>query len=157
MRRSVASLAAAVVLCGCTPAVPVDQEPLLHGSLLQFRRDAERRRVQVRLTAAREGIVVESVAVDVDGFTPSPEWQGPTALPEDRPLDLPVTLTSPVCTVEPTDLTARVTLSGRPDPVVVPLDDGGLLVLWLVRAGAPSDGHQAGRPADEPQEAAAAR
>jgi EmrB/QacA subfamily drug resistance transporter len=34
---------------------------------------------------------------------------------------------------------------------------GGLLVFWLVRAGAPSTGHQAGPPADQPQEAAAAR
>ncbi|CCH87314.1 Major facilitator permease [Modestobacter italicus] len=34
---------------------------------------------------------------------------------------------------------------------------GGLLVFWLVRAGAPSTGHQAGPSADQPQEAAAAR
>jgi EmrB/QacA subfamily drug resistance transporter len=34
---------------------------------------------------------------------------------------------------------------------------GGLLVLWLVRAAAPSQGHQAPRSTDQPQESAAAR
>ncbi len=133
--RLAAVLAATAILCGCgqdaDPSAPAPttagSDQLLQGSLLQFRRDAEARRLQVRLSAAREGLVVESVAVDVDGYTPPPTWRGPTALPEDRPLDLPVTLTSPDCTVEPTDVTARVTVSERPDPVVVPLDDGGLL------------------------------
>jgi EmrB/QacA subfamily drug resistance transporter len=34
---------------------------------------------------------------------------------------------------------------------------GGVLVFWLVRAGAPSTGHQAARSTDQPQEPAAAR
>jgi hypothetical protein len=133
VRRLVPVFAAAVVLCGCEdggPAVPpatTASEQLLQGSLLQFRRGAEARVVQVRLTAARDGLVVVSVTVEGGGFRPPPTWQGTTTLPEDRPLDLRVTLTSTDCDAEPADVAAHVTLAGEPDPVVVPLDDGGLL------------------------------
>ena len=134
VRRLAPVIAAVAILSGCeqqTPSAPAETtaaaELPLQGSLLQFRRDAEARVVQVRLTAARDGLVVESVRVDGGGFTPPPGWQGTTTLPQTRALDLRVTLTSPDCSVEPTDVTARVAVAGGPDPVVVPLDDGGLL------------------------------
>jgi hypothetical protein len=138
MRRLVVPLVALTLLCGCdgTPSsvaaseapstAPARETAPLHGELLQFRRDAEARVVQIRLTA-RESLVVESVVVDVDGFRPPLAWQGTTTLPGGRPLDLRVTLTTPDCTAEPTDVAARVTVSGGTDPLVVPLDDGGLL------------------------------
>jgi len=135
VRRLAAVLAATAILSGCDQdASPPDagrttagsgQE--LQGELVQFRRDAEGRVVQIRLTAASDGLVVESAEVDADGFAPPLAWHGTTTLPVNRALDLRVTLTSPDCSVEPTDLSARVTLAGRSDPVVVPLDDGGLL------------------------------
>ncbi len=126
----------AVVLGGCSPAADVGDppgapeaadQPLLQGSLLQFRRDAEARRVQVRLTAARDGVVVTSVELVADGYTPPPVRDRTTALPAGRPLDLELTLTSPDCTAAPTEVAASLVLEGQPDPVVVPLDDGGLL------------------------------
>jgi outer membrane PBP1 activator LpoA protein len=66
--RLAAVLVATAVLCGCGrdagPPAPATTtsgaDQLLQGSLLQFRRDAEARRVQVRLTAARDGVVVRS-------------------------------------------------------------------------------------------------
>jgi hypothetical protein len=132
VRRLAPVLAAVAILSACdqqaSPAPSTTaSDQLLQGSLLQFRRDAEAGVVQVRLTAAGDGLVVQSVTVDGGGFTPPPNWQGTTTLPEDRPLDLRLTLTSPDCGVQPTDVTASVTVAGRPDPVVVPLDDGGLL------------------------------
>jgi hypothetical protein len=129
MRARGAWAAVAVLLCGCTPVAQDDPapEPLLQGSVLQFRRDAEARRVQVRLTAARDGAVVTSVELHVDGFSPPPARERTTTLPAGRPLDLELTLTSPDCTRTPAEVTARVVLAGRTDPLLVPLDDGGLL------------------------------
>ena len=125
-------LVAATVLCGCTPAAPGEdapaaEQPLLQGSLLQFRRDAEARRVQVRLTAARDGVVVTSVELAADGFTPPPVRDRTTTLPAGRPLDLELTLTSPDCTASQDAVAARVQVAGRAEPLEVPLDDGGLL------------------------------
>jgi hypothetical protein len=133
MRRAAVPLLALLLLGGCEassspPAPTATAEPaLVTGELLQFRRDAEARIVQVRLTAAREGLVLESAEVDVDGFRPPPSYQGTTELRGGRALDLRVTLTTPDCSTEPTDVAARVVLAGRAHPVHVPLDDGGLL------------------------------
>jgi hypothetical protein len=135
MRARGAWAAVAVLLGGCTPAAQdedppppsVAERPLLEGSLLQFRRDAEARRVQVRLTAARDGVVVTSVELAIDGWTPPPVRDRRTELPAGRPLDLELTLTSPDCNAIPTAVAARVHLTGRAEPQVVPLDDGGLL------------------------------
>jgi hypothetical protein len=135
VRRLAAVLIATSILSACerqtappdAPPTTAAAEQQLQGELVQFRRDAEARVLQIRLTAASDGLVVESAEVDADGFSPRLAWQGTTTLPANRPLDLRVTLTSPDCGVEPTDLSARVTLAGRSDPVVVPLDDGGLL------------------------------
>ncbi len=126
MRRG-AWIVAAAVLCGCTPPPPVPEQPLLQGSLLQFRRDAEARRVQVRLTAARAGVVVTSVELWAEGWSPPPVRDRTTTLPAGRPLDLELTLTSPDCTAAPASIAARVSTEGRGEPLVVPLDDGGLL------------------------------
>ena len=135
MGRRGAWAVAAVLLCGCTtvaqddpPAAPaVADRPLLEGSLLQFRRDAQARRVQVRLAAARDGVVVTSVELLTNGFTPPPVRERTTTLPTGRPLDLELTLTSPDCTEAPAEVAARVVTAGRTEPLVVPLDDGGLL------------------------------
>ena len=127
---------AAAVLCGCTPGAPVAdapaeppaaERPLLQGSLLQFRRDAEARQVQVRLQAARDGVVVTSVELAADGFTPPPVRDRTTTLPAGRPLDLELTLTAPDCTAVPTSVAARVRVADRAEPLVVPLEDDGLL------------------------------
>ena len=129
-------LVAAAVLCGCTPGAPVAdapaeppaaERPLLQGSLLQFRRDAEARQVQVRLQAARDGVVVTSVELAADGFTPPPVRDRTTTLPAGRPLDLELTLTAPDCTAVPTSVAARVRVADRAEPLVVPLEDDGLL------------------------------
>ncbi len=136
MRRRGGWVVAAAVLAGCSPAPqvqdppaasPLAEQPLLQGSLLQFRRDAEARRVQVRLTAAREGLVVTSTELVANGFTPPPVRERTTALPARRPLDLELTLTAPDCSVAPTSVVARVVLDGRAEPLDVPLDDDGLL------------------------------
>jgi hypothetical protein len=136
MGRRGAWAVVAVLLCGCTPAAQVEDPPAassvapqpdLQGSLLQFRRDAEARRIQVRLTAARDGVVVTSVELSVDGWTPPPVRDRRTELPAGRPLDLELTLTAPDCAAVPTSVAARVSLAGQAEPQVVPLDDGGLL------------------------------
>jgi hypothetical protein len=132
MRRAVVPALALLLMTACGPmqptAAPASAEPaLLTGELLQFRRDSEARVLQVRLTAAREGLVLESVDVDAHGFHPYPSFEGTTELPAGRPLDLRVTLTTPDCSVAPTDITARVVLAGRAAPVLVPLRDRGLL------------------------------
>ena len=136
MRRAGAWAAVTALLCGCTPAAQVEDppstssvapEPSLQGSVLQWRRDAEGRRVQVQLTAAREGVVVTTVELAVDGWTPPPVRDRRTELPVGRPLDLELTLTSPDCAAVPTLVAARVHLAGEVEPHVVPLDDGGLL------------------------------
>jgi hypothetical protein len=137
MRRVAVPLLALALVCGCDPAASsdaarptptaTDEPAALSGEVLQFRRDAEARVVQVRLTSARDDLVVESAELDVDGFRPAPSYEGTTTLHANRPLDLRMTLTSPDCGAQPGEITARVTVADEPDPLVVPLDDGGLL------------------------------
>ena len=119
-RFRAAAVVAAAMLAGCSSA------PVAEGSLLQFRRDVEARVVQVRLVAEEEGVVVRSVELLADGYPPA-RADPDAELPVGRPLDLRITLPPADCDEPPGAPSARLTLTGREEPVVVPLDDDGLL------------------------------
>jgi hypothetical protein len=102
----------------------------LVGELLQFRRDVARRRVEVRLVAANEGLVVEGLTVHAPGLDLQRDRPVDAELREGAGLDLPVVMGEPDCTVVPGTAVAVVALrdgTGARRTVEVPLDDDGLL------------------------------
>jgi hypothetical protein len=108
-------------------AVADDPHAGLTGELLQFRRDAERRRVQVRLTASNDGLRVDRLTLDAEGFEPTSAEPG-SELPGGRALDLKVQLGTVDCSAAPGDVRAELALSGADGgrrTVALPLEDGG--------------------------------
>lgn len=100
------------------------------GELLQFRRDVGRRRVEVRLTALNEGLVVESLSVRAPGLTLERERPVDAELRTGTGLDLPVVMREPDCAVPAGPAVAVVGLrdgTGARRTVEVPLSDDGLL------------------------------
>jgi hypothetical protein len=98
--------------------------------LLQFRRDVERRRLEVRLVAANAGLVVEGLELRAPGLTIEPAAEPDTVLVPEPGLDLPVTMGPADCTVPPTAPVVSLRLrddSGAQRTVIVPLEDDGLV------------------------------
>jgi hypothetical protein len=101
----------------------------LTGALLQFRRDVAGRRVQVRLTAANDGLVVDAVRLRTPGLTASPGAPGGAQLHRRLGLDLPVVMGAANCSGPAGHPAAEVQLhdaSGARRTVRVPLIDDGL-------------------------------
>jgi hypothetical protein len=156
-RPRVAALALGVLLTGCgadapaaggdgTPtAMPSSATPSLEpglaavagharagldGSILQFRRDVARHRVEVRLTAANAGLVVDALAVRAPGLSLVRDRPVEAELRPGAGLDLPVAMGEPDCSVVPGPAVAVVGLrdgTGVRRTVEVPLADDGLL------------------------------
>ena len=102
----------------------------LEGRLLQFRRDVARRRVEVRLTAANEGLVVEALTVRAPGLSLERDRRVEAELRTGAGLDLPVVMGEPDCRVAAESAVAVVGLrdaTGTRRTVEVPLTDDGLL------------------------------
>jgi hypothetical protein len=147
VRRVCTAAAVALALAGCgadaPPASPAgpslepglaavadDETAGLEGSLLQFRRDVARRRVEVRLVAANTGLVAESLTVRAPGLSLERDRPVDAALRTGPGLDLPVVMGEPDCTVDPGPAVAVVGLrdaTGARRTVEVPLDDDGLV------------------------------
>jgi hypothetical protein len=101
----------------------------LQGALLQFRRDVARRRVEVRLTAANDGLVVDALELRTPGLTAAPATPRGASLHRNLPLDLPVVLGPADCSVPVGPAAAEVWLrdaAGGSRTVTVPLEDDGL-------------------------------
>lgn len=101
----------------------------LHGELLQFRRDVARRRVEVRLTARNDGLVVDALELRTPGLTAEPATPRGASLHRGLPLDLPVVLGRADCSVPAGPAAAEVRLrdaAGGSRTVTVPLVDDGL-------------------------------
>jgi hypothetical protein len=110
----------------------VGEDPVagLRGELLQFRRDVAGRRVEVRLTAANDGLVVDALELRTPGLTAAPATPRGAELHRDLPLDLPVVLGAPDCTGPAGSPAAEVRLrdaAGGTRTVIVPLADDGLV------------------------------
>ena len=109
----------------------VENDPAagLQGALLQFRRDVARRRVEVRLTSANDGLVVDALELTAPGLTAAPTTLRGAQLRRALPLDLPVVLGAADCSTAPGPPAAEVRLrdaSGGSRTVTVPLVDDGL-------------------------------
>ncbi|WP_138732962.1 hypothetical protein [Modestobacter excelsi] len=111
-------------------AVAGDAQAGVRGRLLQFRRDVERHRLEVRLVAANAGLVVEGLDLRAPGLTTEPAL-GPGAVLVPAPgLDLPVTMGPADCTVPPAAPVVSLRLrdgTGAQRTVEVPLEDDGLV------------------------------
>jgi len=111
-------------------AVAADPRAGVAGRLLQFRRDVERRRLEVRLVAANAGLVVDGLELRAPGLTTGPAEVDGTVLVPAPGLDLPVTLGPADCTVPPGAPVASLRLrdaTGAQRTVAVPLPDDGLV------------------------------
>jgi hypothetical protein len=144
VRGSPAGLIAAVlVLGGCssapssspssaaTPSPPAaaSDQPVT-GALLQYRRDELARRLQVRLTAHRAGLVVEQLTFRTQGWPAASATTNDAELPSGSALDLPVVLGTADCSGPPGAPEAEVVVrdpTGRTQTLEVPLDDDGLV------------------------------
>jgi hypothetical protein len=132
-------VAAVAVLAGCTaapspspaatsPGAGADQA--VTGTLLQYRRDVLRRRVEVRLTASEAGLVVESLTFRTQGWPDAAGTPNEAQLPTTAGLDLPVVLGTADCSGPPGAATAEVVVrdrAGQSRTLEVPLDDDGLV------------------------------
>ena len=111
-------------------AVAADPQPAVTGRLLQFRRDVERRRLEVRLVAADAGLVVEGLELRAPGLTTGPADVAGTVLVPAPGLDLPVTMGPADCSVPAGAPVASLRLrdaTGAQRTVEVPLADDGLV------------------------------
>jgi hypothetical protein len=111
-------------------AVAGDPQAGVRGRLLQFRRDVERHRLEVRLVASNAGLVVEGLDLHAPGLTTEPGQQQETRLVPEPGLDLPVTLGPADCAVPPAAPVVSLRLrddSGAQRTVEVPLVDDGLV------------------------------
>jgi hypothetical protein len=111
-------------------AVSADEQAGLTGRLLQFRRDVERRRLEVRLTAANAGLVVETLDLHAPGLTTAAASPHEGRLPARSGLDIAVVMGAADCTVAPGPPVAVVGLrddTGARRTVDVALDDDGLV------------------------------
>jgi len=144
VRGSPAGLMAAVlVLGGCSaapsasPSPPATPSPTaaasdqpVTGALLQYRRDELARRLQVRLTAHRAGLVVEQLTFRTQGWPAASATTNDAELPSGSALDLPVVLGTADCSGPPGAPEAEVVVrdpAGRTQTLEVPLDDDGLV------------------------------
>jgi hypothetical protein len=110
--------------------VASDPQAGIQGALLQFRRDVAARRVEVRLTAANDGLVVEALELRTAGMPAAPATPRAAPLRPGLPLDLPVVLGPTDCSGPPGPPAAEVHLrdaAGGSRTVTVPLDDDGLV------------------------------
>jgi hypothetical protein len=102
----------------------------LTGQLLQFRRDVARRRVEVRIVAANDGLLVDGLTVRAPGLDLRRDRPVEASLREGAGLDLPVVMGEPDCWVQPGAAVAVLSLgdaTGARRTVEVPLADDGLL------------------------------
>jgi hypothetical protein len=109
--------------------VATDPTAALAGELVQFTRDVAGRRVEVRLTAANDGLLVEAVELRTPGLPASPAAPRAAQLVPGTPLDLPVVLGPADCPGPVGTPAAEVRLSdatGSSRTVTVPLEDDGL-------------------------------
>ena len=110
-------------------AVADDPHAGLTGELLQFRRDVERGRVEVRLTSSADGLAVDGLSLRAPGVSTGPADPRGAALRPGAALDFPVGARGD-CGVEVGAPTAVVRLrdaSGAVREVTVPLRDDGLV------------------------------
>jgi hypothetical protein len=99
------------------------------GELLQFTRDVAGRRVEVRLTAANDGLLIEALDLRTPGLPTSPAEPRGAQLHRGLPLDLPVILGPADCSGAVGAPAAEVRLgdaAGGSRTVTVPLEDDGL-------------------------------
>ena len=125
-----AASTAAPVLAAGLAAVAADPYAGIGGELLQFRRDVPARRLQVRLTAANAGLVVEELELRAPGLSQASDPARDSQLRERTALDLPVVLATSDCAVSPGQPVAALRLrdaTGLSRTVEVPLDDDGLV------------------------------
>jgi hypothetical protein len=137
---AVGLMAAVLVLGGCSaapspspaaasPTAAASDQPLT-GALLQYRRDELARRLQVRLTAHRAGLVVEQLTFRTQGWPAAAATTNDAQLPSGTALDLPVVLGTADCSGPPGAPSAEVVVrdpAGRTQTLEVPLDDDGLV------------------------------
>ncbi|TKJ20199.1 hypothetical protein [Blastococcus sp. CCUG 61487] len=106
-----------------------DPQAGLTGALLQFRRDVERGRVSVRLTASADGLLVDGLTLLAPGLSAEPGDPGGAELRHGAALDFPVTVRGN-CAVAVGPATSVVRLRdgrGAVREVTLPLEDGGLV------------------------------
>jgi hypothetical protein len=111
-------------------AVAGDPQAGVRGRLLQFRRDVERHRLEVRLVATNAGLVVEGLDLRAPGLTTEPAADGDAALVPAPGLDLPVTMGPADCSTRPAAPVVELRLrdgTGAQRTVEVPLEDDGLV------------------------------
>jgi hypothetical protein len=111
-------------------AVAGDEQAGVHGRLLQFRRDVERRRLEIRLVAMNAGLVIEQLDLRAPGLTIEPAQVGEDTLRTEPGLDLPVTMGLADCTVQPGPPVVELRIrdeGGARRTVDVPLEDDGLV------------------------------
>ena len=137
--RAAAAVALVAVLTACggadgggtteRPEAPVSTPAAVSGELLQFRRDVARQRVEVRLTATADGLVVEALTLLAPGLSAGPGDPRSAELRPGVPVDLPVGVGGD-CAVDVGPPTALVRLrdaAGSVREVTVPLADDGLV------------------------------
>lgn len=131
---------ALAVLAGCTAPNRTTERPVarattvagaadLDGALLQFRRDVARSRVEVRLTASADDLVVDGLDLVAPGLTAEPGDPRGAVLRPGTAVDFPVVVGGD-CAVAVGAPTAVVRLrdgAGEAREVTVPLEDDGLV------------------------------
>lgn len=143
-RPALALLGALVVVgtpaCGASPEAP---EPVpaaelgLDGQLLQYRRDAARRVLQLQVRADGPGLVVEAVELRAAGFAPAGRTSAVAALGPGSPVDLPLPHGEARCEQDPaapSSALLHVRLDGGPvRAVLLPLPEAAGLLGRLHR------------------------
>ncbi len=138
------ALALVLAVCGCStgpdhgprPEPPAPAAELgLEGTLLQYRRDAARRVLQLQVRSARPGLVVEDVELRAAGFAPTRRTGASTALRPGAPVDLPLPLSEARCGADAAGASSallHVREDGGPArPVLLGLPAAGALLARL--------------------------
>lgn len=125
-------LAVCAVLAGCAAPAPPPAGPTadLTAQLLQYRRDAAHRVVQVKVeNRGQVGVRITGVQISAPGHADTGRAPKDTALAPRRRVDLPVPMGDVRCEQQavPESVVVRVWLAGGPAPVQPPLTDVSVL------------------------------